>query len=71
MIALELTNLEFVDDIYIKKKDVNYDLINQKINQLKDSKLRRGVECLINFYPSERKKIYQIWGIENKDEHYL
>jgi hypothetical protein len=26
---------------------------------------------LLNPIPTERKKIYQIWGIENREEHYL
>jgi hypothetical protein len=33
--------------------------------------MRKGLECLLNADPNERKKIFQMWGIENKEEHYL
>jgi len=58
VIGLEIYYLEFVESIYSKKKDVNLEEVRSRVKKFKDEKLRRGVECLLNVNPSERKKIY-------------
>jgi hypothetical protein len=70
-IALELKRLEFADGIYLKKREVNYEEVRGRIAEVADERLRKGLECLMNDNPNERKKIYQLWGIENREEHYL
>lgn len=39
--------------------------------EFRDPKLRRGLELLLDPQPNTRKEVYMIWGIENRDEHYL
>jgi hypothetical protein len=71
VIALELNRLDFADSIYHRKREVNYEEVRSRVKDFKDEKLRRGLECLLDANPSERKKIFQIWGIENREEHFL
>lgn len=71
VIALELTRLEFADSIYTRKKEVNYEEIKARLGEIKSERLRKGMECLLDPNPTERKRIYQMWGIENKEEHFL
>lgn len=71
VIALELSRLEFADSIYTRKKEVNYEEIKARLREIKSERLRKGMECLLDPNPTERKRIYQMWGIENKEEHFL
>ena len=71
VIALELSRLEFADSIYTRKKEVNYEEIKARLREIKSERLRKGMECLLDPNPAERKRIYQMWGIENKEEHFL
>ena len=34
-------------------------------------RLRQGVGIMLDGNPNERKKVYQLWGVENREEHYL
>jgi hypothetical protein len=62
-IALELKRLDFADGIYLKKREVNYEEIRVRLGEFGNERLRKGLECLLDANPNERKKIYQMWGI--------
>jgi len=63
MIAMEISSMDFVDKIYARKKEVDYPEVARRLRGFKDEKLRRGVQCLLDINPNERKRVYQIWGI--------
>jgi hypothetical protein len=71
IISLEVNRLEPADNVYIRKREINYGEIKNRLLEFRSERLRKGVECLLDSNPAERKKIYQFWGIENKEIHYL
>lgn len=42
-----------------------------RLSEIHDQKLRRGIELLLDPDPNRRKEVYMIWGIENKEKHFL
>jgi hypothetical protein len=45
--------------------------VRARLAEFTSERLRKGLECLLDPNPNERKKIFQVWGIENKEEHFL
>ncbi len=43
----------------------------RRVNEFRDPKLRRGIDLLLQRDPNKRKEVFMIWGIENKEEHFL
>ena len=71
VICLELKRLEFADGVYSKKKEVSYEEVARRVEEIRDLRLRQGVAMLLDGNPLERKKVYQVWGVENREEHYI
>ena len=63
MIGLELVSMNFKDDMYVMKKYIDRNKIMEQLNAIKESKLRSGVEILLNENPNERENIYNFWNI--------
>jgi hypothetical protein len=71
VISLELKRLDFADSIYTKKREINHEEIARLVGEFRDPKLRLGVEILLSMDPNERKQIFSVWGIENREEHFI
>jgi hypothetical protein len=52
VIGLEVHNLQSLDNLYLKKKEVNFEEVRSQVSKFKDEKLRRGLGCLLNVSPS-------------------
>ena len=63
VICLELKRLEFADKVYNKKKEVNYEEVARRVEEIQDGRLRKGVAMLLDGNPQERKKVFQVWGV--------
>ena len=68
---MELKRLDFADDIYSKKKEVDQEEIRMRVGEFKDPKLRMGVELLLSGDANVRKQVYSVWGIDNLEQHFL
>jgi hypothetical protein len=55
--------MNFRDDLYVFKKFVDRQKVNESLNHVTNTRLRKGLEILLHETPEERYKIYQYWDI--------
>jgi hypothetical protein len=55
--------MESMDEIYIRKREIDHELVQRRLREIRNDRLRQGIECLLSVNPQERKNVYQIWGI--------
>jgi len=45
--------------------------VRGRLREIKNDKLRIGLACLLDLNPNQRKNIYSLWDVENKDQHFV